>query len=186
MVLADHRRVHDGIDRGNYGAAEGRRQIFEIHRLDSAVQKIHSRFLLFARKSRTGNRHLSLSLVRLLFLKNSPPSERTVCILTRSCRNVNLNFFRLQRHAFGYVRTALKPPCAACTRRSVLFCRKKERRYVFSIIFPQSGTFRPASRQNTALYAPAAGCVGTIQVLLSPAAIVCSCTVVLRSFPSAA
>ena len=68
VVLPDHCRVYDGIDRGDHCAAKRGRQVFEVHRFDVSVQEVHAAFLLLHEKNRTKNRHLSLSLVRLSFL----------------------------------------------------------------------------------------------------------------------
>ena len=45
LVLTHHRRVHHGVDAADEGAAEGRRQIFAVHRSDISLEKIHM-FLL--------------------------------------------------------------------------------------------------------------------------------------------
>lgn len=95
VVLPDHRSIDNRIDRGDHGAAERGREVFEIHRPDLTAQKIHGNFLLLHEKSRTGNRRLSLSLVRLLFLRNSPPSERTWGIVAHGCGKVNRGLFRV-------------------------------------------------------------------------------------------
>ena len=41
LVLTHHRRVHHGVDAADEGTAEGRRQIFSVHRSDISVEKIH-------------------------------------------------------------------------------------------------------------------------------------------------
>ena len=75
--VPDCARVQNQWKNQNQRAAKRRVQIFAIERLDFAIQKIYFPFL-FTLKSRTGRRRFSLPPVRLLFLSNSSPSERTI------------------------------------------------------------------------------------------------------------
>ena len=54
--------------------------VFEIKHPDSAIQKIHFDIPHYT-KNRIRNRHFSLRLIRLLFLLNNAPSERTESII---------------------------------------------------------------------------------------------------------
>lgn len=61
----------------------------EVHWFDPAVQKIHIAYLLFCvKKSRTGNRRLSLPLVRLLFLRTARPPSRGYSIIPAHPRRI--------------------------------------------------------------------------------------------------
>ena len=51
VVLPDHCRVYDGIDRGDHCAAKRGRQVFEVHRFDVSVQEVHAAFLLLHEKT---------------------------------------------------------------------------------------------------------------------------------------
>ena len=99
VVLPDHGRVDDGIDRRDHGAAKRSRQVFEVHWFDPAVQKIHIAHLLFcAKKSRTGNRRLSLPLVRLLFLRTARPPSRGCSIIPAHPRRIVKHGFPAAGH----------------------------------------------------------------------------------------
>lgn len=75
------------MDRGDHGAVEGRGEVLEVKGLDFSVQKIRAAFLLRIKK-RTRNRRFSLSLVRLLLLKNNTPSERRQGTIAQEACNV--------------------------------------------------------------------------------------------------
>ena len=61
----------------------------EVHWFDPGVQKIHIAYLLFCvKKSRTGNRRLSLPLVRLLFLRTARPPSRGYSIIPAHPRRI--------------------------------------------------------------------------------------------------
>ena len=65
---------------------------------DPAVQKIHIAHLLFCAKSRTGNRRLSLPLVRLLFLRTARPPSRGYSIIPAHPRRIVKHGFPAARH----------------------------------------------------------------------------------------
>lgn len=75
VILPHHRRIHNGIHRGNHGAAKRRGQVAKIHEFDFSVQQIHAFSLLFTQKSRTNNRRFSLRLVRPIVSLNDSPSD---------------------------------------------------------------------------------------------------------------
>ena len=62
--------------------------VFEIKRPDSAIQKIHFDIPHYT-KNRIRNRHFSLRLIRLLFLLNNAPSERTESVIASSIPQIN-------------------------------------------------------------------------------------------------
>ena len=63
VVLPDHGRVDDGIDRRDHGAAKRSRQVFEVHWFDPAVQKIHIAHLLFCAKKAGQKTDVSVCLL---------------------------------------------------------------------------------------------------------------------------
>ena len=75
VILPHHRRIHNGIHRGNHGAAKRRGQVAKIHEFDFSVQQIHAFSLLFTQKSRTNNRRFRLRLVRPIVSLNDSPSD---------------------------------------------------------------------------------------------------------------
>ena len=56
LILPDHGHVHDRIDRGDHGGAEGGGQIFEINGFDPIGQKIHI-YSSFLHENLRGNLH---------------------------------------------------------------------------------------------------------------------------------
>ena len=74
------------IGQSRYGSEAS---FIEVHWFDPGVQKIHIAYLLFCvKKSRTGNRRLSLPLVRLLFLRTARPPSRGYSIIPAHPRRI--------------------------------------------------------------------------------------------------
>ena len=84
FILPDHRHINNSVNTEDQAAAKGRSKIFEIERFDFSAAQIHwfphcfLPTISLIIKSRIGNRHFSLHLIRLLFPRTTrPPSEHT-------------------------------------------------------------------------------------------------------------
>ena len=118
LILAHHGHIHHAVNAGDQCAAKGSGQVFEIQRLNPAVEKIHTRSLSFSMntqksRTRTGISACALSGCRF--------SER---LALRAIKRYGSTCFRKsQAPVCARSRRYRAAPCSGtpCAVRSLLF-----------------------------------------------------------------
>ena len=94
LILAHHGHIHHAVNAGDQCAAKGSGQVFEIQRLDPAVEKIHTRSRSFSKirkKAGQGQASQPVPYPAAVSL-NGSPSEQSSGMAAYAPRNVKGQF----------------------------------------------------------------------------------------------